>query len=418
MRLAFIKIWGVGAAVVALAGVALVAVVLGASPARALEVSDIRIGVHAQSTRFVIDLSGPAEPRIFGLPDPYRVVIDLPEAEFSLVNGVGERSAGVVARLRYGLFRPGTSRLVLDLHEPARIARQFVLRPDGGKPWRFVVDLMPASRDDFIASMRPVEITPAAGPAPAPQQAALPRPGAPRPKPTPPNVNVVVIDPGHGGVDPGAVGPGGVFEKTLVLDYARELRRQLTATGRYKVVLTRERDIFLPLRDRVQTARDAGAGLFISLHVNTDPRSSTRGFSVYTLSARGSDQEAAALAAKENKADIIAGMDFGQYSDDVADILIDFAQTKTTEFSVRFARDLLTAEVRQAAKLLRRPWRSAAFAVLKAPDVPSVLVELGYISNSQESRNLRRPAQLRVLSASIVKAIDRYFAETRQADRS
>ena len=147
-----------------------------------------------------------------------------------------------------------------------------------------------------------------------------------------------------------------------VLDYARELRRQLTATGRYKVVLTRERDIFLPLRDRVQTARDAGAGLFISLHVNTDPRSSTRGFSVYTLSARGSDQEAAALAAKENKANIIAGMDFGQYSDDVANILIDFAQTKTTEFSVRFARDLLTAEVRQAAKLLRRPWRSAASA--------------------------------------------------------
>ena len=403
-------------------GLALLVLAGSAAEAAELTVNDIRIGVYGQGTRFVVDLSGPAEPRVFGLADPYRIVIDMPEADFDLANEVGQRSAGVVQRLRYGLFRPGTSRLVLDLLEPARVGRQFVLRPEDGKPWRLVIDLTPASRSDFVAAMQPRRrLAPAAGAstsAAAPQTAVLPPPGRPRPKPVPPNVKVIVLDPGHGGVDPGAVTKGGAIEKTIVLAFARELRRRLQARGGYKVVLTRERDIFLPLRERVQIARDSGAALFISLHVNTDKRASTRGFSVYTLSAKGSDQEAEALASKENKADIIAGMDFTEYSEDVADILIDFAQTKTTEFSVQFARDMLTSEVGKSARMLRRPWRSASFAVLKAPDVPSVLLELGYITNQQERRQLQDKAYIGALSEAIARAIDRYFSTARQASRT
>jgi N-acetylmuramoyl-L-alanine amidase len=392
-----------------LLGVLAAALVMIGAPnmagAQDLKVQDIRIGVHAGSTRFVVELNDRVEPRVFGLPDPFRVVIDLPEVDFDLPEERIGDGAGLISKLRYGLFRPGTSRFVLDLASPSKVTKQFMLRPDGGKPWRLVLDIEPTTRADFIASMRPSAST-----NPNPVAAA------PVPAPSTPNVRpMVVIDAGHGGVDPGAIGVSGVYEKKVVLDYARSIAQRLRESGKFDVALTRDRDIFLPLRERVLLARTKGADLFLSLHVNTHPKRSTRGLSVYTLSSRASDKEAAALAAHENKSDVIGGVDLGGYSNDVQNILIDFAQAKTNELSVKFARDILVGAVKPDAALLTRPWRSAGFAVLKAPDIPSVLVELGYISNPREERLLLSSAHRNKLSATIVEAIEIYFETTRSA---
>lgn len=372
----------------------------GPAAAAGLEVKDLRIGIRDNSTRFVIDLSQKVEPRIFGLPDPFRIVIDLPEVDFTLPPSRLSASGGLVERLRYGLFRPGTSRLVLDLRNSAKVAKSFTLPPDGAKPWRLVIDLAPTDRAGFIAAMRP---TP-----PVVGGQAVPIPPL-RTEPVKRAIPVVVLDAGHGGVDPGAIGASGVFEKDIVLAYAKEIKRQLEAGGRIKVVLSRQRDIFLPLRERVQSARRAEAALFLSLHVNSHKSRSISGFSAYTLSEKASDAEAHALAAKENKADVIGGLNLGTYSDDVQNILIDFAQAKTNELSVRFARDIMVKEVSQSARLVKRPWRSAGFAVLKAPDVPSVLIELGYVTNRQEERKLKDAKYRRTLSASIARSVVRYL---------
>ncbi len=387
---------------------ALLSTAFGPIPAAAAgpEVKDLRIGIRENSTRFVIDLSQKVEPRIFGLPDPFRIVIDLPEVDFTLpAERLGARG-GLVERLRYGLFRPGTSRLVLDLRNSAKVAKSFTLPPAGAKPWRLVIDLAPTDRAGFMAAMRP---TP-----PVASRAAVPIPPL-RTEPVKRAIPVVVLDAGHGGVDPGAIGTSGVYEKDIVLAFAKEIKRQLEAGGRVKAILSRERDIFLPLRDRVQTARRADADLFLSLHVNSHKIGSIRGFSAYTLSEKASDAEAQALAAKENKADVIGGLNLGTYSDDVQNILIDFAQAKTNELSVRFARDIMVKEVAQSARLVKRPWRAAGFAVLKAPDVPSVLIELGYVTNRQEERQLRDSKYRRALSASIARSIIQYLKTNKSA---
>ncbi len=377
-----------------------------------LAVTEVRLGVHPDSTRFVIELSGNVVPRIFGLPDPFRVVIDLPEVRFDLAPGAADAAAGVVQKMRYGQFRPGTSRLVIDLSEPAKVKRHFVMEPQNGDTaWRLVVDLETTDRQDFIDTMRPVQQLATVSPPPllvAPNADAGDN-GGPL---------TVVIDPGHGGIDPGAVGPKGTREKDLVLEYARAIRTELQTLGDYQVVLTRDDDVFLPLRDRVTIARRAQADLFLSLHANTNDDNRVAGFSAYTLSERGSDKEAVALAAAENKSDVIGGVDLDQFDNDVATILIDFAQTKTNELSISFAREELLQTVADRAQLLPRPLRSAGFAVLKAPDVPSVLIELGHITNPKEASLLNQEGHRHNLSAAIADAVDRHFRKIRAARRS
>ncbi len=385
----------------------LVAIAAGSNSAAAgPEVQDLRIGMQGNATRFVIDLSDNLEPRVFGLPDPFRIVIDLPEVVFSLPSDRLGVSGGLVERLRYGLFRPGTSRFVLDLSSSAKVVNSFTLKPEGAKPWRLVLDIAPTDRADFLSAMRP---TPVVG---GPRE----RPDAPlRTQPTRRAIPVVVLDAGHGGVDPGAIGASGEPEKDIVLAYAKEIKRQLEALGGVKVVLTRDRDIFLPLRERVQSARHADADLFLSLHVNSHNDHRISGFSAYTLSEQASDAEAGALAAKENKADIIGGLNLGNYSDDVQNILIDFAQAKTNELSVQFARDIMVKEVKQSVTLVKRPWRAAGFAVLKAPDVPSALIELGYLTNRREERQLRDPKHRAALSAAIARSVVAYLKSNTSA---
>lgn len=370
-----------------------------------LEVEDIRIGADGKTTRLVVELNDRVEPHVFGLPDPYRLVIDLPEAGFSLTEDRMGDGVGIITNIRYGLFRPGMSRIVLDLGFPAKVKKQFLLRPDGNKTWRLVFDLQEATRDEFVTLSRP-DFAPTR-PAESPKQNPVPNDLKQRPR--------VVIDPGHGGVDPGAIGTSGVYEKDIALRYSHAVAEELRNTGKFDVKLTREEDVFLPLGDRVLQARSLGADLFLSFHANSHRNRSIQGVSVFTLSNRASDEGAAAMAERENRSDAISGVDLGDYSDDVQNILIDFARTKTNELSVRFARDIFVNRIKPDAKLLPRPWRSAGFAVLKAPDVPSVLIELGYMSNLSEERLLKSPAYRTRLSQAIKEAVVEYFSSTQNS---
>ena len=219
-----------------------------------------------------------------------------------------------------------------------------------------------------------------------------------------------MLDPGHGGVDPGAVGVSGIYEKEVTLAMAREIKRQLETTGRFKVVMTRDDDVFVRLRDRIAKARTAEAELFVSIHADAMRNRETRGASIYTLSENASDDEAAALAARENRADIIAGVDLSHENKTVMNILIDLAQRETMNHSASFAHILVEELAREIQLVPLKPHRFAGFAVLKAPDVPSVLVELGYISNKADEQLLTRPHYRTKVAASLVRAIERYFA--------
>src|SRR5262245_49004648 len=237
-------------------------------------------------------------------------------------------------------------------------------------------------------------------------RAAPPRNATPvKPKP-----RVIVLDPGHGGPDPGTIGASGYYEKNVVMVAAREMARQLNGTGRYKVVLTRAGDRYIALRDRVARARLAKAELFVSVHAGSHPSRWTRGASVYTLSEGASDREAAALAAKENKSDIVAGVDFRGKPPDITSILIDLSQRETINLSRAFAGILVDALGHNGIGLLARTHRHAGFAVLTAPDTPAVLLEMGYLSNRQDERLLVQPAHVRRLADAVVDAADRYFA--------
>lgn len=380
-------------------------------------VTGARLGEHANSTRFVLDLDGTVEYRAFTLSDPHRVVLDMSELKWGAPTGQVP-GRGLVGGFRYGMFEPGTFRVVLDLAAPARIAGVRILPPENGYGHRLVLDLTPIAAEAFGTTLTEIhQSSPAALARAAPGNPGQPaRRGVPDAAPRD-GKPIIVIDAGHGGVDPGAIGASGVYEKTITLDTAQQLRDILESTGRYRVVMTRDRDIFLRLRDRMQIARDAGGSLFISLHADSHPSSSVRGLSVYTLSETASDAEAAALAARENRADVLAGVDLGGQIPEVADILFDLMRRETSNLSAHFA-SVLVEELRKDTQVLRNTHRFAGFAVLKAPDVPSILLELGYLSNPEEERLLRQPAHRRTLADAIARAVDRYFDRLTKLTRS
>jgi N-acetylmuramoyl-L-alanine amidase len=391
---------GSGLALGVLAGVVFV---LGAGAARAeAEVTNIRLGTHPGVVRVVLETSAKLKISSYVLVRPYRVVLDMPDVRWRLPSGAGRRTKGFVTGYRFGRFARGRARMVFDLKRPAVIARSFALPPSKGRPWRFVLDLkgVTAAEARAWAARQTAAVT---SRRPVPPRARSPKKPQSRKK-------VVVIDPGHGGIDPGTTsGRKRVYEKHITLTMARRLKRELDRGGRHKTVLTRTRDVFVRLRGRIARARAAGADLFISLHADSLPDSRVQGASIYTLSERASDKEAGALAAKENKADLIAGMDLSHNSKQVTDILIDLAQRETMNHSVRFSR-ILVDEMRKSTRFLRKSHRFAGFAVLKAPDVPSVLVEMGYLSNAQDEARLTRPRYRARLAKAIARAIDRYFA--------
>ncbi len=257
------------------------------------------------------------------------------------------------------------------------------------------------------ASVRPPPPPP---PSMAPLAPLVAAPGVPA-KPhrtTPSGKPVVALDPGHGGVDPGATGINGIHEKDITLATAFEVRRQLEASGRFRVMMTREEDEFVPLRERVARARQAGADLFISLHADSIAKSEIHGLSIYTQSDTGSDHEAETLAAKENRADAIGGIDLSHENDQVATILIDLAQRDTRNHSHRFATMVLR-DAGRVLPLLPKPDRSAAFAVLTAPDVPSVLIEMGYLSNAKDASLLTQAQHRQRLAGILAHSVEGYF---------
>jgi N-acetylmuramoyl-L-alanine amidase len=380
--------------------------------------SDARLAGDAKQTRFVLDLDRTIQFRAFALPDPYRVVVDMPQVNFRLPAGAGTSGRGLVKGFRYGLVMPGGSRIVIDLAGPAKVTNSYVLDSANGQPPRLVVELEEVDRASFAQAQgtpqapqsRP-ELKPAVSDSRAAIAApetvpALPQPAAPSdPRP------VVVIDPGHGGVDNGTQS-GTEVEKNVVLAFGLALRDRLEKSGKYRVVMTRTDDTFIALGDRVHVARTQSAALFVSIHADSLPKGEgdAQGATIYTLSDHATDAQAASLAESENRADAIGGVNLTEEPTDVADILIDLAQRETRTFSNRFAR-LLMGEMKTAAKMHKHPLKSAGFRVLKAPDVPSVLVELGYVSNKSDMENLVSEGWRSRIVGSMARAIDVFLAK-------
>ena len=371
---------------------------------------DARLAGDRERTRFIADLSRKVDVHVFALGNPYRVIVDAPDVNFQMPPGLGSETRGLVTAFRYGLFAPGKSRIVLDVSGPFLIDKAFVLDARDDQPARLVVDLVPTDEKTFLAKLKEAPSHEKANESPLPPQAVVRPPNA---KP------VVVLDPGHGGVDSGAKSPAGIAEKDVVLGFAKILKAKLEATGRYEIHVTREDDTFLPLRERVVFAQKKGAGLFLSIHADyfpaqtdkTKPVIKAKGATVYTLSEQASDEEARALAAKENFSDAIAGVALPEDSDEVlANILIDLAQRETHNRSQLFARSIV-GELAGRAALHTKRLRSAGFRVLKAPDVPSVLLELGFLSNPDDEKQLLSEAWRERVAGGVVEAIDVYFAK-------
>ena len=389
-----------GAALAAGQGVAVQSL---AAPKESMpEATAVRLGGDSQQTRFVVDLTRKVDIATFTLADPYRVVVDLPQIVFKLPPHVGEQGRGLIKAFRYGLIMEGGSRIVLDVSGPVRVAKAFTLAAADGQPARLVLDLAASDRESFLHN---IELQNHATPhIPAQRSASVPdNSGDPRP--------LIVLDPGHGGIDSGTKSyDGKVDEKDVVLAFGLELRKMLEKSGKYRVAMTRADDTFIPLQERVRFARLHRASLFISIHADSVPRSEGQadGATVYTLSEHASDAEAAKLAEKENKSDIIAGVDLNAQPDDVANILIDLAQRETKTFSVQFARTLVS-DFKPVVPLHLKPVKSAGFVVLKAPDVPSVLIELGYMTTPADLRHLVSPEWRAQTAQAVAQAVDDFF---------
>ncbi len=363
------------------------------------------IGLSLQEARgrarFAIEISDPVDIHAFTLTGPNRIVLDMPEVLWRMPEEARPSGRGPIRNYRYGQFRKGTSRFVIELNQPMKVEKPQVLPPEKGMSFRLVLDLTSTTADAFAAS------------AGWPKDAAGAPPAVATIAPAPPSGNrkrTIVVDAGHGGIDPGTHGAGGLQEKNVVLAVAKRLRDALEATGRYRVQLTRDSDVFIPLRERVSIARAAHGDLFVSLHADSNEKRDIRGASVYTLSEDGSDREAAKLAEKENMSDVIAGVDLSGENSPVASILIDLAQRDTMNRSARFAETVVTSLPVATQVRPTTPHRSAGFAVLKAPDVPAVLIELGYLTNDKDEAEMATDSWRGKVAQAIASSIDAHFA--------
>lgn len=371
----------------------------GETPA-APTVTAVRVGGDDKQTRFVMDVDREIDLAAFTLADPYRVVVDLPQVVFALPDKAGDHGRGLIKTFRYGLIMQGGSRIVMDAKGPVKVDKAFVMPAADGQPARLVVDLSSTDRDSFLRNI-------ALENRPAKTQRQPPVAVKPDDDPRP----VIVLDPGHGGIDTGTHGLDGELEKDVVLAFTTELRDILAKSGKYRVMMTRSDDTFVPLNDRVRFARGHNASLFVSIHADALPKKEgqAEGATVYTLSEHASDAEAARLADDENKADVIAGVDLTAEPDDVANILVDLAQRETKTFSLQFAQATVKS-FKTIARLHKRPLKSAGFVVLKAPDVPSVLIELGYMSNRSDLNHLVNAEWRAKTAIALAKAVDDFFA--------
>ena len=349
-------------------------------------------------TRFKVTLSKAVTAQVSVMERPDRVIIDLPEVAFHLPAEAGRSKEGLVASYRYGLFAPGRSRVVMELTHPAVVSGMTTAPDATGAATILTIELSRTEREEFRkAAVESSAATKEASTAPTVQETKDARP-------------VIMIDAGHGGIDPGAAGSGNVVEKDLVLSFAQRLKKKLEESGRYRIVMTRDHDVFVSLGDRIRAARATQADLFISIHADSiSGGQEVRGLTVYTGSERASDADSARLADRENKADAVAGVESGDMPDDVSDILMELTLRETRGFSHGFASRLV-GEFDSVARLNKNPHRQARFQVLRAHDVPSVLVELGYLS-SQKDLDLLMSEDWRAKMVSAMSiAVDRFFA--------
>lgn len=358
-------------------------------------------------TTFRMGLSRGVRAEIFTLADPYRVIIDLPDVAFHLPDGTGQKAQGLAKAFRYGLIAEGKARVVIDTSGPVLIKKANMTAKGGGDAVELAIELAPTSAGSFGAGTGSARADP-----PVAQGAPKQVPAAPRKERSKP---LILVDAGHGGIDPGATSAGSLKEKTVVLAVAQALKAQLAASGRYEVRMTRQADVFVSLDQRLKMSRDLDADLFISLHADAIAQKglaqTVRGATVYTLSEQASDEEARRMAEKENNSDAAAGLKTANFEGEgeVRSILIDLLKRETSNFSADFS-NILVKRLGSSISLSGRPQRSAAFKVLRQADTPSVLIELGYMSHPEDEKLLNSAAWQRRVAAAIGTAVDAYFS--------
>lgn len=375
--------------------------------ANAGSITNMRVGQQAGSVRIVLEADADFDYKAFLLSEPKRLVVDVFETDVK-ANLQSDKNS-LVSNTRIGNLESGGKRIVFDLRQPALIKKAFMLKPQSNMKWRFVIDVALSTERDFknnvgiknaFMSQNSKEIKVASA-----DNGWF---SSDKPKPSKARKKIIVLDPGHGGKDPGAIGAyGKTYEKNITLAMGKELKAMLEKQG-YTVYLTRSTDIFIPLRQRVKIAQKYKADLFVSIHADSALNRKAKGLSVYTLSETASDKEAAALAERENKVDIIGGIDFSENSREINDILISLSQTDSRNKSSKFAGYMVN-EMRKTVDIVDNTHRFAGFAVLKAPDIPSALLEMGYLSNRQEETLLKQGSYRKKLANSVTKAINKYF---------
>ena len=390
-----------------------------AALARASGILAVRVWPAADYTRVAIEHSEPLKFSHFTIKNPDRLVVDLEGVE---LNGVLEGMAGKIAAddpniklLRAGRFKPGVVRLVMELKNEVR-PQVFVLPPVGEYGYRLVLDVYPLEPPDpllqFIQKNESmfgssVETVEKKSETVNEIKAERPRQG----KPIVDRLVTITLDPGHGGEDPGAVGRGGSYEKHVTLAVAKRLKAKIDAEPNMRAVLTRETDFFVPLHMRVQKARRIQSDLFVSIHADAFTRPDANGSSVFTLSESGASSSAARyLAQKENSADLIGGVNIGVKDPMLARTLLDLSQTATISDSLKLGRAVLN-EIGGINRLHKESVEQAGFAVLKAPDIPSILIETAFISNPEEERKLNDDGYQDKMAEAIINGIRKYFAK-------
>lgn len=369
---------------------------LAAASAGQVRVEGARMSSGPDQTRFVVDTAAPVTHKVFALEDPHRLVVDLIDARLDDELPAADADDPVVARLRSGIRAGDDLRIVLDLKQAVR-AKSFQLGPNGGYGHRLVIDLSPRGGEPAGARAGGV----AGGGAHFSVRSKRP---AQRDL-------VIAVDAGHGGADPGAIGPAGTREKDVTLSIARMLAARIDAHPGMRAVLVRDSDVFIRLRERIARARRHRADLFVSIHADAFHDRSVRGSSVFTLSEGGATSEAARwLAERENRADLIGGVDLQKRDDVLAGVLIEMSQNATIELSGVAAGKVL-ARLQRLGDVHQQRIQQAGFAVLKSPDIPSMLVETAFISNPDEERRLRNKAYQQKLADAILDGIVDYFTE-------
>jgi len=406
---------------------ALAATVLPAMGQAAPEITAARFWPSTEYTRVTLESRAPLQFNVFTLDDPARVVLDLEDVDVSptltgLIDNVGTDDPHVQG-VRIGRFKPGVVRLVFDLKVEVR-PQAFRLVPIGNYGHRLVLDLYPAeAHDPLLAFLDKLDAEraalaaaggatePAVSAAPSESSDAVTAPAPKAKKPPAPRFIIVAIDPGHGGEDPGALGRGGTYEKDVTLAIGRKLKRRIDQEPNMRALLVRDGDYFLPLRARVEKARRVRADLLVSIHADAFIRPHARGSSVFALSERGATSEAARWLAKtENDADLIGGVNLDVADRYLKQTLLELSQTASINDSLKLGRAVLD-ELRTINTLHKPHVEQAGFAVLKAPDIPSILVETAFISNPDEERKLRNRAYQEKFADAIFGGIKRYFAK-------